>query len=80
MGIQYRLWFDLGHWRFGRGTAWSPFQGHQPLVEIPPWGVTCRFCFNVAVSTILEKRAIPADRTQSLDLADYLLGVHNPPL
>ncbi len=31
-------------------------------------------------STILEKRATPADRTQGLDLADYLLDVHNPPL
>jgi hypothetical protein len=28
---------------------------------------------NVTVSTILEKRATPADRTQGLDLADYLL-------
>ena len=34
---------------------------------------------NVTVSTILENRATPADRTQGLDLADYLLDVHNPP-
>ncbi len=33
---------------------------------------------NVTVSTILEKRATPADRTQGLDLADYLLEVYNP--
>jgi hypothetical protein len=32
---------------------------------------------NVTVSTILEKRAIPSDRTQGLDLADYLFDVQN---
>ena len=35
---------------------------------------------NVTVSTILEQRATLPDRTQGLDLADYLLDVHNPPL
>ena len=34
----------------------------------------------MVVDTILEKRATPADRTQGLDLADYLLDVRGPPL
>jgi hypothetical protein len=53
-----------------RGTT---FSGNPSLRS------TRRFCFNVAVSTILEKRATPADRIQGIDLADYLIGVHNPP-
>ena len=60
---------------------------HQRQVKLYPdlgacekWQTISASIPNVTVSTIIEKRATPADRTQGIDLADYLLDVHNPVL